>query len=262
MNSLMRDLRYAIRMMANNRAFTAMSVIVLALAIAANTVIFSVVNAVLLRSLPFPDPDRIVRVFESDRNGDSRNAVAGANFLDWRDQNQVFESMATYRRENFSLTGADRPELVSGVVTTAGLFRVLGVKPRLGRVFTADEENRGSNRVALISQSLWARHFSADESILGQNLVANGESLTIIGVMPAEFQFPDPVTDLWIPPRQVVPEHVLRPNVNMASVRDSHYLMVVARLKPGVTLAQAGADMDFRQRNTVTRANVRRSFKT
>src|SRR6185503_5582940 len=137
------------------------------------------------------------RVFERDRRDDSRQGVAGANFLDWRDQNQVFESIATYRDENFSLTGADRPELVSGVVTTAGLFPVLGVKPRLGRVFTADEENRGSGRVALISQSLWERRLGADESILGQHLIANGETLTIIGVMPAEFRFPDPVTDLW-----------------------------------------------------------------
>jgi putative ABC transport system permease protein len=148
MTSLIQDLRYAIRMMVNNRVFTAMSVIVLALGIAATTVVFSVVNAVLLRSLPFPDPDRIVRVFESYHKDHSRQAVAAANFLDWRDQNQVFETMATYRDETFSLTGADRPELVSGVVTTAGLFPVLGVKPRLGRVFTVDEENRGSGRVA------------------------------------------------------------------------------------------------------------------
>ncbi|HEV8484126.1 MAG TPA: ABC transporter permease [Blastocatellia bacterium] len=244
MNSVMHDLRYAIRMMANNRAFTAMSVIVLALGIAANTLIFSVVNAVLIRSLPFPDADRIVMLFERDFKRHSREAIAPANFLDWRDQNQAFESMATYRPEHFSLTGADRPELVAGAVTTAGLFLVLGVEPILGRVFKADEENRGNGRVALISQSLWERRFGGDSSIVGQNIVANGEPLTIIGVMPAQFRFPFEESDLWIPPRQIVPEHVLRPNVNMASTRDSHYLDAVGRLKPGVSLAQAAADMD------------------
>ena len=242
MQTLFQDLRYAIRMMARNRAFTAVAVLVLALGIGANSVIFSVVNAVLLRSLPFPDPDRIVIVFESNLQRHSQEAVAAANFLDWRDRNQVFESLATYREESFSLTGADRPESVSGLVTTAALFPVLGVKPMLGRVFQTDEESLGSARVALISQSLWERRFAADPNIIGQKLTANSEPLTIIGVMPAQFRFAD--SDLWIPPRQVVSEHVLSPTVNMSTNRGSHYLSAIGRLKPGVTLQQARADMD------------------
>ena len=243
MNQLLQDLRYAIRMMVSNRGFTAVAVLALALGIGANTVIFSVVNAVLLRSLPFPEPGRIVMVFESDLKKQSREAIAGANFVDWRGQNQVFENIATYRQDTFSLTGGDRPERAWGVVTTASLFPVLGVKPILGRVFQPDDENRGSGRVAVISQSLWERRFASDPNVVGQKLTANGEPLTIIGVMPALFRFPEE-TDLWIPPRQSVPEHVLRPTVNMATNRDSHYLDAIASLKPGVTLEQARADMN------------------
>ena len=242
MHTLWQDLRYTVRMMAGNRGFTAVAVLALALGIGANSVIFSVVNAVLLRSLPYPEPDRIVMVFESDLKKQSQEAIAGANFLDWREQNQVFENLAAYRQDTFSLTGTDRPERAWGVVTTASLFPVLGVKPILGRVFQAEDENRGSGRVAVISQGLWERRFASDPNIVGQKLTANGEPLTIIGVMPADFRFPAE-TDLWIPPRQYVPEHVLRPTVNMATNRDSHYLDAIASLKPGVTLDQARADM-------------------
>jgi putative ABC transport system permease protein len=243
MGGLFQDFRYAIRMMASNRAFSAVAMLALALGIGANTVIFSVVNAVLLRSLPFPEPDRIVMVFESDLTKQSREAIAAANFVDWRDQNQVFENIATYRQDTFSLTGGDRPERAWGVVTTASLFPVLGVKPILGRVFQPDDENRGSGRVVVISQSLWQRRFASDPNVVGQKLAANGEPLTIIGVMPAVFRFPAE-TDLWIPPRQSVPEHVLKPTVNMATNRDNHYLDAIANLKPGVTLEQARADMN------------------
>ncbi|HTG16619.1 MAG TPA: ABC transporter permease, partial [Blastocatellia bacterium] len=134
-------------------------------------------------------------------------------------------------------------ERVWGVVTTASLFPVLGVKPILGRVFQPDDENRGAGRVVVISQSLWERRFASDPNVVGQKLPANGEPLTIIGVMPAVFRFPAE-TDLWIPPRQSVPEHVLRPTVNMATNRDNHYLDAIASLKPGVTLEQARADMN------------------
>lgn len=243
MQTFLQDFRYAIRAMASNRAFTVVAVLVLALGIAANTVIFSVVNAVLLRSLPFPDADRIVRVFESDLQRHSEDAIAAANFIDWRDQTRVFESIATYREESFNLTGADRPERVSGVISTAALFPALGVKPMLGRVFQTEDENRGGGRVAVISRSLWERRFGADPNVVGQKLIANGEPLTLVGVMPGEFTFPEQA-ELWIPPKQVIPEHVLTPNVNMATNRDSHYLAAVARLKSGVTLAEAKTDID------------------
>ena len=243
MQNLLQDLRYAIRVLASNRAFSAAAIIVLALGIGANSVIFSVVNAVLLSSLPYPDADRIVMVFESNLQRQTQEAVAAANFLDWRDQNYGFQSMAAYRETSVSLPGGDRPERVYNLVTTSDLFDVLGVKPMLGRVFSRSEENLGTSRVAVISQSLWERRFGADPNILGQKLTANGEPMSIIGVMPGGFRFPAE-TDLWIPPQHVVPEHVLRPSVDMSASRDSHYLNVIARLKPGVTLQQAGAEMD------------------
>ena len=243
MQTLLQDLRYAIRMMMNNRAFSVVAVLVLALGIGANSVIFSVVNAVLLRSSPYPDSGRIMMVFESNIQRRTREAVAAGNFLDWRDQNHVFENLATYREETFNLTGADRPERAWGVITTSGLFPVLGVKPILGRVFAPDEESLGSSRVAVISQSLWERRFASDPNVPGQKLTANSEPLTIVGVMPRGFDFPGQ-SDLWIPPRQVVPETVLKPTVNMSANRDSHYLSAIGRLKPGVTLQQARTDMD------------------
>src|SRR6266404_3437964 len=243
MQTFLQDFRYAIRTMASNRAFSVVAVLVLALGIAANTVIFSVVNAVLLRALPFPDADRIVMVFESDLQRHTEEAIAGANFIDWRDQNQVFESIATYREESFNLTGADRPERVPGVIATSALFPTLGVKPMLGRAFQSEDENRGGGRVAVISRSLWERRFGADPNVVGQKLIANGEPLTVVGVMPGEFTFPEQA-ELWIPPKQVVPEHVLNPNANMATNRDSHYLSAIARLKAGVTFAEAKADID------------------
>ena len=243
MQTLFQDLRYAFRMMGGNRAFTAVAVLILALGIGANTVIFSVVNTVLLRSLPYPDQDRIVVVFESILQRHNKEAVAPANFLDWRDQNQVFETLAAYREEDFSLTGEDRPERVSGLITTPDLFSVLGVKPILGRVFQTHEDSLGTNRVAVISRRLWELRFAADPNIIGQKLTANGESFTIVGVLPADCRFPEQ-SDLWIPPRRTVPEHVLRPTVDMSTNRDSHYLIAVGRLKPSVTLSQARAEMD------------------
>ena len=243
MQSFLRDVRYALRVMNGNRAFSAAAIIVLALGIGANSVIFSVVNAVLLSSLPYPDADRIVMVFESDRQRQTQEAVSGANFLDWREQNRVFESIAAFREENMSLTGADRPERVSGVITTADLFSVLRVKPMLGRVFRTDEENLRSSRVAVIGQGLWERRFGADPNVIGQKITVNGEPLMIIGVMPGSFRFPSE-TDLWISPRYAVPEHILRPSIDMTTSRDSHYLNAIARLKPGITILQAGAEMD------------------
>lgn len=243
MPTLLQDLRYAMRVLATNRAFSAASILVLALGIGANTVIFSVINAVLLNSLPYPDSDRILIVFESNIQHQTQEAVAAANFLDWRDRNQVFESIAAYREESVSLTGSDRPERVYSLVTTSDLFSVLRVKPIVGRVFGRDEENLGTSRVAVISQSLWEHRFASDPNILGQKLTSNGESLAIIGVMPGGFRFPGD-SDLWIPPRHVVPEHVLRPSVDMTANRDSQYLNVIARLKTGVTQQQASANMD------------------
>jgi len=242
MNDLLHDLRYGIRMMIRARAVTAIAVFAIALGIAANTVIFSVVNATLIKSLPYPQPDRIIVLFESDLARGSEEAIAAANFIDWRDRNSVFEAMATYREDGFTLTGADKPERIAGVIATAGLFPALGVQPIMGRVFLPEDENHGLGRVAVISSSLWDRRFHRDPNIIGQKFLANDEPLTVVGVMPADFRYPQE-SDLWIPPRKTVPEHQLNPDSDMSTRRDTHYLDSIGRLKPGVTLAQAREDM-------------------
>jgi len=240
---LLQDLTYALRMMLKNRAFTITAVLVLALGIGANTVIFSVVNAVLLRPLPFPDSNRLIAVFESTKQLHNFEAVSGANFIDWRERNTSLEAISCYREDGFNLTGTSVPERVNGVIATPDLFRVLGVSPIIGRVFNADEDSLGNARVAVISQGLWGRRFGSDPNILGRKFDVNSEQVTIIGVMPASFRFPNE-SDLWIPPRHVIPEHVLRPTEDMSVNRDSHYLSAIGRVKAGVSFQQAKADLE------------------
>jgi putative ABC transport system permease protein len=232
-SDLWADLRYAIRMQVKNPAFTVIAIIALALGIGANTAIFSVVNTVLLR--PLPDPERLVMVWEdATKHGYPTDTPAAANFVDWRDQNQVFEGMAAIVDESFNFTGAGDPERLEGRRVSSNLFPLLGVEPQLGRVFTAAEDQPGSQRVVLLSYPLWQRRFGGDPSIVGKTLTLNGEGYTVVGVMPARFQFPSTDDDLWVPvaftPQQ-------------AANRNRHYLQVVARLKPGVTLTQAQTEM-------------------
>src|SRR5215204_3819116 len=166
---LLHDLRYAVRMQLKNPAFTIIAVIALALGIGANTAIFSVVNTVLLRPLPYKHPERLVMVWEdATRYGYPRDTPAAANFVDWRDQNQVFESMAAIADTSFNLTGSGDPERLEGRRVSASLFPLLGVEPQLGRVFTAAEDQPGSQRVVLLSYALWQRRFGGDPGIVGK----------------------------------------------------------------------------------------------
>ncbi len=232
---LLHDLRYAARMQRKNPAFTIIAVIALALGIGANTAIFSVVNTVLLRPLPYKDPERLVMVWEdASRYGYPRDTPAAANFVDWRDQNQVFEGMAAIADTSFNLTGAGDPERLEGRRVSANLFSLLGVEPQIGRVFTAAEDQPGSQRVVLLSYGLWQRRFGGDPNIVGKALTLNGESHVVVGVMPARFQFPSSDDEAWVPIAFTPQE---------ASNRGRHYLQVLARLKPGVTLAQAQSEM-------------------
>ena len=229
------DLRYAARLQRKNPGFTIVAVIALALGIGANTAIFSVVNTILLRPLPYKDPERLVMVWEdATRHGYPRDTPAAANFVDWRDQNQVFESMAAVADTSFNLTGSGDPERLEGRRVSANLFPLLGVEPQIGRVFNAGEDQPGAQRVVLLSYALWQRRFGGDPGIVGQALTLNGESYVVVGVMPARFQFPSSDDQAWVPIAFTQQE---------AGNRGRHYLQVVARLKPGVSLAQAQSEL-------------------
>src|SRR6185503_21253305 len=236
LHDLGQDLRFGFRTLFKNPGFTAVAVIALALGIGANSAIFSVVNTVLLRPLPYHDPDRLVMVWEdATRHGYPRDTPAVANYMDWRSQNHVFEDMAAVADASLNLTEAGDPERLEGTAANASLFTVLGVAPQFGRAFTAEEDQPGANRVVMLSNRLWARRFGADQSIVGKQIKLNGQPYTVVGVMPAQFQFPSQDTELWVPiaftPKQT-------------ANRGSHYLQVVARLKPGVALEQAQAEMN------------------
>jgi putative ABC transport system permease protein len=232
------DIRFALRMLGKNPAFTSIAILTLALGIGANTAIFSVVDAVLLRPLPYSQPDRLVTVSESNRPYDllTRNAVAPGNFLDWRDGNHVFEQIAAVQLPGFSLTGLDRPERVLGAATSAGMLRLLGLRPTLGREFEAADDHNGAAPVVMLTHALWKRRFAADPDILGKTIHLGMTPYTVIGVLPAGLTFPEPDVQLWVPLEQGLSPQEMH-------WHSSHYLDVYARLKPGVTLAQANEEL-------------------
>jgi putative ABC transport system permease protein len=233
---LLHDLRYAARLQRKNPGFTIVAIIALALGIGANTAIFSVVNTVLLRPLPYKDPERLVMVWEdATKHGYPRDTPAAANFVDWRDQNQSFEGMAAIADTSFNLTGSGDPERLEGRRVSANMFPLLGVEPHIGRVFTAAEDQPGAQRVALLSYALWQRRFGGDTGIVGKALTLNGESHVVVGVMPARFQFPSSDDQVWVPVAFTQQE---------AGNRNRHYLQVLARLRPGVSLDQAQSEMN------------------
>jgi putative ABC transport system permease protein len=232
---LLQDLRYAARMLKKNPGFTAVAVIALALGIGANTAIFSVVNTVLLRPLPYKDPEQLVMVWEdATKHGYPRDTPAAANYVDWRDQNSVFSGMAAIADSDLNLTNAGDPERLKGRRVSANLFPLLGVEPQLGRVFSAAEDKPGAQLVTVLSYRLWQRRFGSDPNIVGKTLTLNDEPYTVIGVMPARFEFPEKDDELWVP---------IAFGAREAANRNTHYLEVVARLKPSVTLEQAQTEM-------------------
>jgi putative ABC transport system permease protein len=229
------DIRHAFRVFRKSPAVYGIAVLTLVLGIGANTAIFSVVKEVLLTPLPFREPERLVMVWEeASLLGFPRNTPAPANYADWKAQNQVFESMAASTWETIALTGGGEPEKITGHGVTADFFQLLGIHPLLGRTFTPDEDKPGANKVVVLSHGLWERRFGGDRAILGRQLLLNGEKHTVIGVMPKRFQFLEPFIGLWRP-AALGPEELAN--------RNGHYLRVVARLKPGVTLEEARSDM-------------------
>ena len=236
METLLKDIRYGVRTLYKNRGFTAVAVLALALGVGANTAIFSVVNAVLLRPLPFEQSDRLVMVWEKRLQlGRVRNVVSPPDFNDWRAQNQVFEDMAGFLDQGFNLGAATEPERIEGAGVSPGLFSILRARPRLGRVFEADEDKPGTNPVAIIGSALWGRSFASDPEIVGKTIKLNEKDYTVVGVMPAGFVFPNRGSEIWVP-------LVFSPDD--AGNRGGHNLRVVARLKPGVSLQQARTEMD------------------
>jgi putative ABC transport system permease protein len=234
MQTIWQDLRYGLRMLVKHRGFTLVAVVTLALGIGANSAIFSVVNAVLLRPLQFKEPDQLVKLWETLPQRGATGTVSAPNFIDWREQNQVFTGIAAYEIANFSLQGKDQPERIVGVTATANLFDVLSTPPALGRTFLQGEDQAGGNHVAVISDRLWQRNFGAQPEIVGREILLGGESFTVVGVMPPDFEFPSTSTDIWTP--MVFSQEQL-------AERGSHNLRVVGRLKYGVTLTEAQAEM-------------------
>src|ERR1051325_5777260 len=235
MQTFWHDLRYGTRLFIKNPAISLIAVIALALGIGANTAIFSVVNAVLLRPLPYKNPERIAMIWMSNpKLGVEQDWHSYPNYTDYKEQNQVFEEMAAFNNRSFNLTGTGDPVRVTGAWATASLFPVLGVEPLLGQPFTAEAEEPGKDLVAVLSYGLWQRRFAGDPNIIGQPINLNGVNRTIVAVMPASFAFPEKGDDIWVP---------LATSPQNKQARNAFWLKAVGRLKPGVSIEQARADM-------------------
>ena len=239
MESPIQDLKYAARVLLKSPGFVLIAVLTLALGIGANTALFSVVNGVLLRPLPFPRPNELVVLSEKTANFDS-SSISYPNFLDWQRSNSSFASVAAYRSDDFSITGSGEAERVRVGMVSAGFFEILGVSPARGRLFTADEDHLGAAPVALISAGLWQRKFGAAPDIVGKRITMNGDGYTVVGVVPVRFQLESTnfgIKDVFVP----IGENK-DPLFHDRGVHEG--MRALGRLKPGVTLAAAQADMD------------------
>jgi len=242
---IVQDIHYAFRMMRKSPGFTAVAVFTLALGIGANTAIFSIVNGVLLNPLPFPHPQELTVLYEHTTNFE-KFSISYPNFLDWQRTNSTFASMAAYRHEDFNITGSGEPERVRGGMVSAEFFPILGVKPLLGRLFVGDEDRLGAAPVALLAEGFWRRRFGSARDIIGKQIIMNGDAYTIVGVLPASFHFRAfnfaGIKDVYVPVGQTKDPFFYH--------RDVHKGMdAIGRLKPGVSLAAAQADMAQITRN-------------
>jgi putative ABC transport system permease protein len=228
------DIRYGARMLRKNYGFTLIAVVTLALGIGANTAIFSVVNSVLLRPLPYKDSDRLMRIRETKMPQFPEFSVSPGNFLGWKADNTVFERLVAMRFSAFNLTNTGDPERLRGMKVTEGFFSMLGVQPQIGRDFLPEEDQVGKNNVVILSHGLWQRRFGGDPQILNQTVTLDGQSYTVIGVMPAAFQFMDRTNELWTP---------MAFTVQQTQNYGGHSLAAVGQLKPGVTVEQARTEM-------------------
>lgn len=234
MGTLLHDLRYGIRLLRKNPSFTMIALLALAIGIGANSAIFSVVNALLLKPFPFENLDRLVMIQESFANqGMKAKAVSPADFFDWHQQNSVFKSIAAYRIKDITLTGTSEPELARGSFVTSDFFSTLQKKPSKGRTFLSQEVEPGRDQVAVLGYGLWQRRFASDPNILNKTILINGRSTTVIGIMPPHFDFPFG-SELWMP-LALTPQE--------KNVRDVRNLYAIANLKQDTTVNQAQAEM-------------------
>jgi len=235
MDTFLQDLRYVVRTLLKNPGFAAVAVLALALGIGANTAIFSVVNAVLLRPLPFPDPDRLAMIYSvNPAKGFPRFPSSAPDFLDWRAQTRSYEEMAAVDGAPFNLIEGTEPERLDGSRVSASFFKVIGIRPALGRDFVPQDDRDGADPVVLIGDGLWRRRFGADPGLVGRAITLDGRRRTVIGVMPLDCSFPNH-SEVWAP---IAFTH------DDLSARGAHYLHVFARLKGGVTLEAAQAEID------------------
>ena len=243
------DLRYAIRMLIKSPGFSMIAIVALALGIGANTAMFSVVNAVLIRRLPFPGSDRLTMVWQTNpevtKMGFPLAPTSVPDFKDWRAQAKSFEGLSVFEGWTTNLTGGEEPQRLNGARVSANMFSLLQVQPALGRSFVEGEDQRGRNHVVVLSHDLWQHRFGRDRSVIGRKLTLDQEPYTVVGVMPRRFQFPNdsgmpsymtlgPRCEIWTP---------FAPSEDRAKNRGAHNLAVVSRLKPGVSLTNAQAEM-------------------
>jgi putative ABC transport system permease protein len=223
-------------MLLKEPGFTAVAVIALALGIGVNTAIFSIVNAVLLRPLPYTDPGQLVMVWMDNLGGGIKEDIHSfPNYVDYRDGNTTFASMAGYSHASLNLTGSGEPERILGASATASFFDVMRVSPLLGRAIAPEENVQGNDRVIVLSHGLWQRRFGGERNIIGREIQVDGANRTVIGVMPPGFQFPEKQTDFWVP--LAIPP-------DLQTQRSAYWLTVIGRLKPGVTVEQARPEME------------------
>ena len=238
MESLFQDARYGVRLLLKNRSFTAVAIVALALGIGANSAIFSVVNSVVLRALPYRDSDRLVAIWSNlHQPGLEKIVVSAPELVDFKEQCVSFDELAAHDYEGVNVTGGDAPERIRASLVSPNLLPLLGINPITGRVFAPEEDQPGRELVAILSYSLWQRRFGGAADVIGRSLPVNGKSLEIIGVMPAGFRFPDPETELYLP-------LVISPELLTEDNRGSHFLSVIAKLKPDVSIQQAQADLN------------------
>ena len=241
LESLARDLRFSLRALRRTPGFTIIAILVMALGIGANVALFTVVRGVLLKPLPFQDPDRLVMLYESGLHEDETpvyNVVAGGIYAEWKKQNQSFSNIALVRESRVGLSGSggQLPEKLDSAEISWGLLRTLGAQPAMGRDFAQADDSGAANGTVLLSWSLWKRRFGGDRSILSQTIYIDAMPYAVIGIMPARFDFPEPVTQLWTPVCHDTPPEIM-------AALDDHMFRVVGRLKPGVSTAQGVADL-------------------
>jgi len=254
MNQFFFDIRYGVRVLLKNRSFTAVAVFALALGIGANSAIFSVVNSVVLRPLPYKDSDRLVTIWSNLlQPGLEKIVVSAPELADFREQNNSFDQIAAYDFQGVNVTGGDEPERIRAALVSPNLLPLLGTNAAIGRGFSTAEDQPGRSQVAVLSHSLWQRRFAAEPDVIGKPIAVDGKSLEIIGVMPVDFHFPDNDTELYLP-------LTISPDLMTEDNRGSHFLSVIARLTPGVSIHHAQSDINaIAQRMSIEHASTYRA---